>query len=1387
LNDLWKGVDAMPRGLSRWLMGLGTGACFIGAAGVCADDSGGWKLPRLTAEGNQVNEAAARVSVKAGTDVVVLDEEESYVFDESGKSVYTHYFVYKVVTQGGVEGWDAVSLNWEPWHQERPSVRARVVTPDNAVHPLDPKTITDAPARDEDDKTYGDGRVLRAPLPAMAPGSIVEEEAVFKDSAPFFGAGVVERNYFGRYVPVQQSKLILDAPASLPLRYSQQLLPEMKPQKTESNGRVQILFESGAIEALDEIESYLPKDVTAQPVVTFSTGTSWQEIAKGYAKIVDEKARVNEVQALVTKLVSGKTAREEKAAAIVQYLSREIRYTGVEFGDAAIIPHAPSETLKHKYGDCKDKATLAVAMLRAADVPAYVALLNVGSRYDVDAELPGMGMFDHAIVYGPGSPDLWIDATDEYARLGQLPQADQGRLALVARPESTSLTTIPEASSQENRIVEKREFYLAENGPARVVETTEPRGVFESGYRSAYVDADNKDRRKNLKDYIADEYLSEILKRMERSEPADLGRPFQLVIEADKAKRGATDLESALAAIRLESLFSRLPNELQRREKEEDKGADPAKDKPKKPRTGDFQLPEAFSYEWRYRIVPPLGFQAKPLPPNAKNSLGPATLTEEFAMENDGAVRATFRFDTVKRRITAAEAKELTEKLLQIREGPAIFVYFEPTAQALMNQGKMKEAFQATRNVIAQHPKEAVHHLQRAKMLLAGGMGQAAREEARTAVKLEPSSALAQKTLAEILEYDLVGRQYQLGSDHAGAEAAFRTAEKLDPEDHEVVGNLAILLEYNQEGERYGPGAKLKESVVEYQRLREEQLEKIGLKNNLAYALFYAGDFAAAKKGAEKLNPQLNAVIVACETALNGVNAGMTEAQKRTGNEEDLKAVLKTAGEMLMRARKYAPAAELMAAGAEGANASNTMTLAAMLRKAQIHEEMKPEDSPAGVVMKMFLNLADPEITPEKMMAIYSRNGQRVMRDTDPEEVERVLHEGRIMRNALKRTGFPADIMIDVVFPAMQGQVEGDDNSGYRVTLRPAGSNKITMWVIREEGHYKILDGAEKPNSVGLEILDRLAAGNLAGARILLDWVRDEQHLAGGDDPLAGAAFPRMWTKGKEATAEQMKNAAAAILAQTKPTAREGVKFLEASRREAKSEADKVNLSLALLSGYSNLEESEESYLLASELAKQNPESKRLFFDREIALRGLHRYAEADALAMEMAKRLPDDADMKRALIYTAAARGDYAAAHEVARKLVEEGKAEGQDLNNVAWYALFTGSVEQGDLEAATKSAQMTQNSNAGILHTLGCVYAEMGKTKEAREVLVQAMGLLGMDELDANYWYGFGRIAEQYGESDIAKADYEQAKKPKNVLQVPGSSYALAQKRLSVMGNAK
>jgi transglutaminase-like putative cysteine protease/Flp pilus assembly protein TadD len=1343
----------------------------------------GWNLPRFTSDGATLYSAASAVTAKPGTDVIVLDQENSFVFDADGKAVRNRYLVYKILTQKGVDGWDAASLGWEPWHEERPTILARVVTPDGVVHPLDPKTITDSLARDEDEKTYGDGREVRTPLPAIAPGSVVEEEMVLTETAPFFGAGIVERDYFGGSAPTQRSLLVLDAPASLPLRYAVQLLPDVKREKKEADGRVQMVFEQGWLEAWEEAEKYVPKDVPMRPAVTFSNGVSWQSIAEGYGKIVDEKASEKDVQAIVTKLTAAKTTREEKAAAIQQYLSREVRYTGVEFGDAAIVPHAPAETLKQKYGDCKDKATLAVAMLRAAGVPAYVALLSAGQRQDVAEDLPGMGMFDHAIVYAPGSPEIWIDATDEYARLGQLPQADQGRKALIASKESAALVTVPESGSQNNRIVEKREFYLAENGPAGVVETTEPHGVFESEYRSAYADAEDKDRKKNVQDYIKNEYVSEKLTKVERSDPRDLTKQFRLVLEASGAKRGYTELDSAAAAIRLESLFTELPSELREKEKEPAKGADEASDQPKKPRTADYQLPQSFVHEWQYRIVPGIGFQAKALPPATKIALGPAVLTEEFSKNHDGSVVASFKFDTVKQRLTVAEATELRNKVAELRAGPAVVIYFEPTTQALMNQGLMREAFLASRDLIKEHPAEGVHHLQRAKLLLAAGMGQAARDEAEAAVKLEPGSALAQKTLAEILEYDLVGRQFRRGSDYAGAEAAYRAAAKLDPADHTLVANLAILLEHNAWGLRYGPGAKLKEAIAEYRKLKPEDLADMGVKNNLAFALFYNRDFAEAKKSGEDLNPQPMALLVACEAALNGPQAGLAEAREQTGSEEQSKQVASMAGQLLENLRIYPAAADLLDAGAAGGNAAATSADASLFHKTKPHEGLSFPDDAVGVAMHYYLLQASPDFSLEQLASLCSRNGKPSI--ATPFIVEALHKDTRATLSWKSRANLFAEVGFDLSVTLAQPKVEGDDSNGYRVTLWSSAKYKDTTYVVKEDGHYKVLATKEIPIGIGLESLDRLEAGNLAGARILLDWLRDDWHLPGGDDPLAGWAFSRLWTKGKEADSTVVKAAAAAILANYKDTAVRAIAALESARNSIEDENQKANIDLSLLAGYYAMENYEKVVAVTASLAKRYPESERIFLDESFGLRVLGRFDEANQLAEERLRRLPGDVAAMRSLVANASTRDDYVTARATEQKIIDAGKAESQELNGMAWLALFTGKVEASDLEDALKAARLSQNS-AAVLHTLGSVYAEVGKTKEARDVLVQAMDLLNLDEPDDNYWYAFGRIAEQDGEIDTARSDYTRVTKPKRPIDVHDSSYRLAQMRLKAMGSA-
>src|SRR5262249_28052105 len=204
-------------------------------------------------------------------------------------------------------------------------------------------------------------------------------------------------------------------------------LPELKIQQQEENGRLKVRLVQGPMEALDNAESYLPSDQPAFPQVSFSTAASWQTVAGSYAALVDERVKEGNEAEISARHVTGKNSADEKLVALIQYLSKEVRYTGVEFDEASIVPHPPTQTLKQKYGDCKDKATLLVALVRAAGIPAHVALLKVGTREDVPKDLPGMGAFDHAIVYVPGTPERWIDVTDEYARLGELPSPDQGR------------------------------------------------------------------------------------------------------------------------------------------------------------------------------------------------------------------------------------------------------------------------------------------------------------------------------------------------------------------------------------------------------------------------------------------------------------------------------------------------------------------------------------------------------------------------------------------------------------------------------------------------------------------------------------------------------------------------------------------------------------------------------------------------------------------------------------------------------------------------------------------------------------------------------------------------------------------------------------------------
>jgi transglutaminase-like putative cysteine protease len=1215
--------------------------------------------------------AASSAVAPAGADVEVLEYREFYRFESDGSSVYTQYLVYKVLSPAGVENWNDLSIDWAPWRSPKPSLNARVITADGKIYPLDAATITDSPASNTDDEIYTDERTLRAPLPAIAVGAVVETEIALKETLPFPEAGEVHWLTFQIHQPVQHFQLTLQAPKSIHLRFRMDHVQGLSPVHSEDTDKEQWTFEYGPTGARPESEPGLPRDVYAVPTVTFATGESWQHVAAAYARIVDAQIAGSDLGELVQRLTRDTDSAAQKTLALVDYINREIRYTGIEFDKASVLPHTPAETLQHKYGDCKDKATLLVAMLRAAGVPADLALLNAGDRLDTAPDMPGMGAFDHAIVFLPGNPAVWIDATAETSRPGQLPADDQGRLALVVDTTTTSLTPVPESPSTDNVLYEERNVYLSDNGPARVVEVSRPRGTFEASYRRSFADLNNKSTKQTLTKYVRDTYVAQELDRVSRSDPTDLSQPFSLTLESDKAERGFTSLSEANVYIPLGALFWELPDQLKTREptSEERARATP----PELPRVTDYELARPFVAEWHYRIQPPPGFEPAALPADAQISLGPARLSEHFAAETDGTVQADIRFDTVKRRFSAQEHTAMRNAVADLRDADSVKVRFELNAQVLLNQGHPREAFELLRTAIHEHPGVAIYHLRRANALSQAGMGEEARTEARLAVKLDPKSALAERTLALILENDLIGRWRRTGADYAGATAAFRAAISLDPKNKSSVVDYAILQEYNDAGERYGVGSDLKGAIATFRTLSAKEQADYGSANNLPYALFYHHDFAAALDGATSLASPPPALVVACTALLVSAPAALTEARRRSSNDNIYADTLTNAGKLLISLREYSSAAALLEAGASGTTTSQTLGLAAILKKATPYEALHLQDTPEDFVRRLIIAMLGPGATLENLEGFESRNALAQSKAEGEKERGDALRMLKELRAGITRSGLPQQVIIDLSMQIAPFRTRGSDAAGYQVSLQEPQQKEMAFYLVMENGRLRLLATSDQPAVLAIEVLDRVAHQNVVGAAALLDLHSEKSPDDALVDPLYGSLFGRFWAGGSPAPdARAVSLAAAALLVQDADAAPQGIKILESFAEPEAIPGDQQNIHLALMTGYLKTKDYEKVLAEVAILAKHAGPSRRLFLTRTNCLVLLDRFKEAEDSVSERLRNRPDDLDALHELVIINAAQHHYAEAYELAKKAYAGNGGGAPELNQLAWLSLF-------------------------------------------------------------------------------------------------------------------
>ncbi|MEM6342800.1 MAG: DUF3857 domain-containing protein [Bacteroidota bacterium] len=185
-------------------------------------------------------------------------------------------------------------------------------------------------------------------------------------------------------------------------------------------------------------------DWYSSPSLWFSNETDWSKYVEWYNDLTYRKLDPNPyLQKLYDELVEPGMSDEEKVIAFYTYITKEINYSSVSFLQSNFEPQATELTCTSGIGDCKDVATLMIALLRMADIESYYALTLAGQYIPFEC-LPQL-IFNHVVVaYVIDGKMEYVDLTTDRFPYRALPEMDADAWALLIKEGEDRIFRLPD-------------------------------------------------------------------------------------------------------------------------------------------------------------------------------------------------------------------------------------------------------------------------------------------------------------------------------------------------------------------------------------------------------------------------------------------------------------------------------------------------------------------------------------------------------------------------------------------------------------------------------------------------------------------------------------------------------------------------------------------------------------------------------------------------------------------------------------------------------------------------------------------------------------------------------------------------------------------------------
>ena len=394
-------------------------------------------------------------------DAVILYRETALTVTPNGKIKRLYRQVTKILRPDGVDQ-AKPRFYYDPLNTIT-ELHGWSVTPDAKDYEVKERDAIDSADIDvEGGELVTDLRMKLLAIPGAQVGTVIGYEVEQELRPEFLSEDWEVQNI----IPIAEERFTLTLPAGWSYE-SRWLNHDIEaPRSLGPNQWIWVLNRVAPI----KIEPFMPpwSGIAARMVLSMSppggkgSGIStWNDIGIWYGRLInDRRVTSAAIKQKVAELTANAAAPLTKIQAIAKFVQTDIRYVAIELGIGGHQPHFAADIFSHRYGDCKDNATLLSTMLKEIGVESYYAIINT-ERGAVSASTPPNLQFNHAILAivlpaGEGadlpaqmlSPKwgrvLFFDPTDSLTPFGALRGELQANFALLVGQDGGELVQLPQ-------------------------------------------------------------------------------------------------------------------------------------------------------------------------------------------------------------------------------------------------------------------------------------------------------------------------------------------------------------------------------------------------------------------------------------------------------------------------------------------------------------------------------------------------------------------------------------------------------------------------------------------------------------------------------------------------------------------------------------------------------------------------------------------------------------------------------------------------------------------------------------------------------------------------------------------------------------------------------